>query len=140
MHNDTLSQGKVHILAAEDNDVNRMVLEHTLSEQELSFMIVNDGAQAVEAWRRHTPEIILMDISMPVMNGLEAMTMIRKEEAASGKRIPIVALTAHALKGDEEKFRAAGADFYVTKPIRPEVLLELIKSVVGDARIRRGVA
>lgn len=118
------------ILSAEDNDVNQMVLEHTLSEQTVPFVIVEDGAKAVKAWHQLQPKLILMDISMPVMNGIEAIQHIRGEEAKTGKHVPIIALTAHALKGDEEKMLAAGADYYLTKPINPTTLLDKISRIL----------
>ncbi|MEM8651187.1 MAG: response regulator [Pseudomonadota bacterium] len=121
------------ILSAEDNEVNQIVLEHTLSEQSLPFVIVENGAEAFEAWKQLDPVIILMDISMPVMNGIEAMHLIREAEAATGKRVPILALTAHALSGDEERMLEAGADYYLTKPINPEALLRKIAEVLSGS-------
>lgn len=121
------------ILSAEDNDVNQMVLQHTLSEQSVPFVIVENGKLAVEAWRALAPKLILMDISMPVMNGLEAMDTIRKEEEALGSRVPIIALTAHALKGDEEKMLLGGADYYLTKPINPTTLLQKIDAILSPS-------
>ena len=123
------------ILSAEDNEVNRIVLEHTLSEQDVPFVIVNDGAQAVEAWNQLDPLLILMDISMPVMNGLEAMSHIRAAETSTGKHVPIIALTAHALSGDEERMIEAGADFYLTKPINPSVLLTKIAEILNHGTL-----
>ncbi len=121
------------ILSAEDNEVNQIVLEHTLSEQSLPFVIVENGAEAFEAWKQLDPVIILMDISMPVMNGIEAMQLIRDAEAAIGKHVPILALTAHALSGDESRMLEAGADHYLTKPINPETLLRKIAEVVSGS-------
>lgn len=118
------------ILSAEDNEVNQIVLEHTLAEQELPVVIVGDGAQAVAAWRELKPLLILMDISMPVQNGLDATREIRGEEAGTGLHVPIVALTAHALKGDEEKCIESGADYYLTKPINPDVLLKKVAEII----------
>lgn len=119
------------ILSAEDNEVNQKVLEHTLSEQQIPFLIVENGKLAVEAWEALEPNVILMDISMPIMNGLEAMQHIRQREMGTGKHVPIIALTAHALKGDEEKMLAAGADIYLTKPLNPNVLLQKISEVLS---------
>ncbi len=119
------------ILSAEDNDVNQMVLEHTLAEQSLPFLIVENGKLAVDAWEKLNPKLILMDISMPVMNGIEAMGIIREREASTGTRVPIIALTAHALKGDEEKMIEAGADHYLTKPLNPTTLLNKISSILN---------
>jgi len=121
------------ILSAEDNEVNQIVLEHTLAEQDLPFLIVNNGEEAVEAWRALDPLLIFMDISMPVMNGLDAIRKIREEEAQTGKHVPIVVLTAHALSGDEQKMLAAGGDYYLTKPINPNTLLAKIMEIVGEA-------
>lgn len=119
------------ILSAEDNDVNQMVLEHTLAEQSVPFIIVENGKLAVEAWEQLNPRLILMDISMPVMNGIEAIGLIREREAQAGSHVPIIALTAHALKGDDEKMLAAGADYYLTKPINPTTLLNKIASILN---------
>lgn len=119
------------ILSAEDNDVNQMVLEHTLAEQPLPFLIVENGKLAVDAWEQLNPRLILMDISMPVMNGIEAIGIIREREIALLRHVPIIALTAHALKGDEEKTLAAGADYYLTKPLNPTTLLNKISSILN---------
>ncbi len=127
------------IVSAEDNDVNQIVLEHTLAEQSHPFVIVNNGAEAIDAWRELEPKLILMDISMPVMNGLDAIKAIREEERTTGKHVPIVALTAHALAGDEERMLGAGADFYVTKPINPTALLMKISDVMERSALQSSV-
>lgn len=124
------------ILSAEDNEVNQIVLEHTLAEQSLPFLIVSDGKEAVEAFLALDPILIFMDISMPVMNGIEAMKKIRELEKDTGKRVPIAALTAHALSGDEERMLKAGADYYLTKPINPNLLLEKIEEIAGTSSTR----
>ena len=124
------------ILSAEDNEVNQIVLEHTLSEQSLPFLIVSDGQEAVEAFLALDPIMIFMDISMPVMNGIEAMKKIRELEKDTGKHVPIAALTAHALSGDEERMLKAGADYYLTKPINPNLLLEKIEEIAGTSSTR----
>jgi len=118
------------ILSAEDNEVNQMVLQHTLDEQQLPYVIVDDGKKAYEAWKALNPKIILMDISMPVMNGMESIALIRNDEMTLGKRVPIVALTAHALKGDEERFIESGADYYMSKPLNPSALLDMINRIL----------
>ena len=125
------------ILSAEDNDVNQMVLEHTLAEQPHPYVIVSNGAEAIEGWRQLEPRLIIMDISMPVMNGLDAMKVIREEERLTGKHVPIVVLTAHALAGDEERMLEAGADFYVTKPINPTALLMKIADIMDRSALQR---
>jgi len=135
MNFDLSLKGKC-ILSAEDNEVNQIVLEHTLSEQDIPFVIVSDGRQAIEAWQALDPLMIFMDISMPVMNGIEAIKAIRESEAGSGKRVPIAALTAHALSGDQERMLAAGADHYLTKPINPTALLTKIAEICGPKSTR----
>ncbi len=124
------------ILSAEDNEVNQIVLEHTLAEQDLPFVIVSNGEEAVAGWEALDPLMIFMDISMPVMNGIEAIKTIREKEAATGKRVPIAALTAHALTGDEARMLEAGADYYLTKPINPNLLLIKIAKIVGSDSTR----
>ncbi|MEM7215267.1 MAG: response regulator [Pseudomonadota bacterium] len=123
------------ILSAEDNEVNQIVLEHTLSEQDIPFLIVSNGAEAIEAWEKLDPLLVLMDISMPVMNGIDAMAHIRSEEAVRGGRVPIIALTAHALSGDEDRMLNAGADYYLTKPINPSVLLQKIAEILNTGTL-----
>lgn len=135
MNYDASLKGKC-ILSAEDNDVNQIVLEHTLLEQNRPFLIVSNGAEALEAWRQLDPVLVLMDISMPVMNGIDAIAAIREMETGTGKRVPIIALTAHALKGDEERMIRAGADYYITKPINPTAVLAQIELILSD---RQGV-
>ncbi len=124
------------ILSAEDNEVNQIVLEHTLAEQDIPFVIVSNGEEAVEGWEALDPLMIFMDISMPVMNGIEAIKAIREKEAVTGKRVPIAALTAHALTGDKERMLEAGADYYLTKPINPNLLLQKIAEIADTGSTR----
>ncbi|MEM9332990.1 MAG: response regulator [Pseudomonadota bacterium] len=123
------------ILSAEDNEVNQIVLEHTLAEQSVPFVIVSNGAEAIEGWQQLEPVLILMDISMPVMNGLDAIAHIRSVEETTGAHVPIIALTAHALSGDEERMLGAGADHYLTKPINPSVLLGKIAEILNEGTL-----
>jgi len=112
------------ILVAEDNDVNQMVIEYTLLDAGYEFVIVENGRLAVQQFQSIKPDIILMDVSMPEMNGMEATAAIRELEQKTGGHVTIVALTAHALHGDREKFMDAGMDDYMPKPISPRVLTE----------------
>jgi CheY-like chemotaxis protein len=114
------------ILVAEDHEVNQLVFTQILSEANLSFKIVGNGELALQAFREAKPRIILMDVSMPKMNGLEATAAIRNLEAESGTRVPIIGVTAHALKGDRERCIEAGMDDYLSKPISPNALLEKV--------------
>jgi CheY-like chemotaxis protein len=105
-----------HILLAEDNPVNQKVAVRLLEKLDYRVDVVADGRTAVAAWQAGTYDLILMDCQMPQMDGYAATREIRKLEE-SKRHIPIVALTAHAMKGDEEKCRSAGMDGYLTKPI-----------------------
>jgi PAS domain S-box-containing protein len=110
------------ILVAEDNPVNQKLICSILRKMGHEVVHSNDGALALETWRNGQFDCILMDIQMPVMGGEEALQQIRAEEATTKGRIPIIALTAHALKGDRERFLAEGFDGYLAKPLRIEEL------------------
>jgi CheY-like chemotaxis protein len=94
---------------------------------------VPDGRQAVEALERGSFDLVLMDVQMPELDGYAATAEIRKMERESGGHVPIVAMTAHAMKGDREKCLAAGMDDYVSKPIYPEELFRTIERVMTEA-------
>ncbi len=118
--------GQVDVLVAEDNEVNRLVIKHILGPMGLSLEMAQNGHEAVEAFRRFRPRIILMDVSMPEMNGYEATKAIRALEEGTGRRTPIIGVTAHAVKGDRDQCIAAGMDDYMSKPVSPRVLSEKI--------------
>jgi ammonium transporter len=111
------------VLLAEDNETNQIYAQYILEEFNLNFKIVSNGRAAVDSWKNVKPRVILMDISMPEMNGIQATETIRKIESQKGlPRTPIIAVTAHTLKGDEERCLAAGMDDYISKPISIEAL------------------
>ena len=110
------------ILVAEDNPVNQKFISTMLRKMGHEVVHCNDGAQALEAWRNGRFDCILMDIQMPVMGGEEALQQIRREEASKEGCIPIIALTAHALKGDRERFLEVGFDGYLAKPLQLDEL------------------
>lgn len=112
------------VLVAEDNEVNQILFTQMLMASGLRFRLVNNGQEAVEVFRQSRPGMILMDISMPVMDGLQASRAIRDIESGTGHRVPIVAVTAHVLEGDREECLAAGVDDYLAKPISVEKLEE----------------
>ena len=114
------------LLVAEDHHVNRLVIEHTLQDAGFEHMIVSNGKLAVEQFQSIRPDLILMDVSMPEMSGIEATRAIRRLEEDIGSRTPIIALTAHALDGDSEKCYAAGMDDYLSKPVLPDLVVEKI--------------
>ena len=92
--------------------------------------VAGDGQTAVNKWQAESFDVVLMDIQMPVMDGYAATAEIRQQEASDGRHTPIIAMTAHAMKGDEEKCREAGMDGYVTKPIKSKTMLAEIARVL----------
>ncbi len=123
------------VLVAEDNEVNQIVFTQILQTTGWLFQIVRNGAEAVEAWQAHDPAIILMDVSMPVMNGHQATRRIRELEERTGTHTPIIGVTAHALESDRELCFQAGMDDYLSKPISPEALEDKIRTWIGGARL-----
>jgi signal transduction histidine kinase/DNA-binding response OmpR family regulator/HAMP domain-containing protein len=121
----------LRILLAEDNPVNQRLASRLLEKRGHSVVVAGNGREALEALEKGRFDLVFMDVQMPVMDGFEATAAIRKKEAVSGVRFPIVALTAHAMKGDREKCLAAGMDGYLTKPIRPQELDELLQRYLG---------
>jgi len=115
----------VRILLAEDNPINQRVGQKILEKRAYQVDVVDNGAAAIEAIQKNTYSLILMDIQMPVMDGLTATEEIRKLDGEL-KDIPIIAMTANAMKGDEEKCLAAGMDDYISKPFKPDDLYEKI--------------
>jgi signal transduction histidine kinase/CheY-like chemotaxis protein len=131
LQRETALQG-LHILLAEDNQVNQRVAARMLEKKSHDVMVATNGREALEQWRLGSFDLILMDMQMPEVSGFEAIRVIRAEEKASGRHIPIIALTAHAMQGDRERCLDAGADEYVTKPIRSQDLFDKIDMVVGQ--------
>lgn len=120
----------LRILLAEDNVVNQMVATRILQKRGHSVSVVGDGKAALEAMKSTIFDIILMDIQMPVMNGLEAIDQIRKVEVETGRHSPIVALTAQSTDEDRARCLAAGADAYFAKPFKGNDLVELVESLM----------
>jgi len=125
----TDDRNRVRILVADDNVVNRTVAERMLVKAGYSVVGVEDGRQALAALERGSFDLVLMDVQMPEMDGLAATAAIRKREEVSGDHIPIVAMTAHAMKGDRERCLAAGMDDYVAKPIDVRKLLKTVEEL-----------
>ena len=120
------------ILIVEDQEDLRGVLRDLLAGSGYTVIEAANGEGGVAQARSERPDLILMDIQMPVMDGYEATRRIKTDPAI--KAIPIVAVSSFAMKGDEEKARAAGCDHYVTKPYSPMQLLRLIRGFLGDKR------
>ena len=113
----------LHVLVAEDNVVNQVLITRLLEKKRHTVVVCPNGREAVVAAEAHVFDVALMDVEMPEMDGFMATAEIRRREAARGdRRLPIVALTAYAMKGDREKCLAADMDDYITKPIKPEAL------------------
>ncbi|WP_299349359.1 response regulator [uncultured Shimia sp.] len=121
---DKVDQRKMRILAAEDNKTNQLVLGKLLKTLDIELRFANNGFEALEAFEDMQPDMIFMDISMPKMDGKEATGRIRQKPG--GTDVPIVALTAHAVNGDEEGILSAGLDHYLTKPLRKAAIFDMI--------------
>jgi two-component system sensor histidine kinase/response regulator len=118
--------GDLHILLAEDSLFNQKLAVALLEGQQHVVTVVNNGQEAVKSVASQSFDLVLMDVQMPVMDGLEATTQIRARERETGAHVPIIAMTAHALKGDRERCLEVGMDGYVAKPIRARELFEAI--------------
>ncbi|HKS67966.1 MAG TPA: response regulator [Candidatus Acidoferrales bacterium] len=119
----------LRILVAEDNPVNQKLAVHLLEARGHSVGVAETGKQALTMLEQHNFDLVLMDIQMPEMGGLEATRAIRDREKTSGAHLLIVAMTAHAMRGDRERFLAAGMDAYISKPLDPRAFLEMVETV-----------
>jgi len=124
----------LRVLLAEDNSVNERVAVHMLEKLGHQVVVARDGQQAVDAWSHQPFDLILMDVQMPQLDGLEATRLIRELERRGSAHTPILAMTAHAMKGDRERCLAAGMDGYVPKPLHARELLEAVEAVVSADR------
>ena len=129
-NSEKIDLSKLSILVAEDNPVNQKMTRVMLERKGARVTVVSNGRQAVEATRKESFDLILMDVQMPEMDGLEATEIIRRELADDDACPPIIALTAHAMKGDREKFLAAGMDDYLSKPMVPQKLYQAVGRAV----------
>jgi CheY-like chemotaxis protein/HPt (histidine-containing phosphotransfer) domain-containing protein len=124
-----------HILLVEDSIVNQKLALGVLHRCGQRVTVANNGNEAIQLTAEQSFDLVLMDIQMPVMDGLEATRLIRHRERTTGEHVPIIAMTAHALTGDRERCLRAGMDEYLSKPVRPLELLEKIATVTGKALI-----
>ena len=118
----------LRILVAEDNPVNQRLATKLLEKRGHEVTVTATGRGALQRIQEEIFDVVLMDVQMPDMDGLEATTMIREWEKPRGRRTPIVALTAHSMKGDRDRCLAAGMDTYVTKPFDAARLIEVVES------------
>jgi signal transduction histidine kinase/CheY-like chemotaxis protein/PAS domain-containing protein len=119
--------GDTRILLVEDNVVNQKLALHLLQKRGYSVALASNGIEALEALEKESFDAVLMDLQMPLMDGFQATAAIRQHEKAGRPRVSIIAMTAHAMKGDEERCLAAGMDGYISKPVRPQTLFEVLK-------------
>jgi CheY-like chemotaxis protein len=124
---------RLHVLLAEDNAVNQKIASRFLEKEGHHVTLASDGRQALAAIERESFDVVLMDVQMPEMDGFEATAAIRAQEQDTGKRLPIIAMTAHAMAGDRERCLAAGMDGYLPKPIDQQKLDEVL-AVYADRR------
>lgn len=127
------SMAAMHILLVEDGLVNQKLAVAMLGNWGHDVTVAENGRIAIEQWESCAFDLILMDLQMPVMDGLTATKVIRDLEQKRGGHIPIIAMTAHALKGDRERCLAAGMDGYVSKPVRKQTLIEVMQSALAGA-------
>jgi CheY-like chemotaxis protein len=118
------------VLIVEDVELNRDLLVQLL-EEDYEILTAADGAAGIEMAAREHPDLILMDLSLPIIDGWEATRRIKADATLRG--IPIIALTAHAMMGDEDKARASGCDDYLSKPINEDLLFEKLRRFLGDS-------
>ena len=126
----------LRILLAEDNPVNQMLAVRLLEKRGYSIQVADNGQKALDLLEKAAPgefAVVLMDVQMPNMDGYEATAELRKREAKAGRHTPIIALTAHAMKGDRERCLAAGMDDYVSKPIHAKELFAVIERLTANA-------
>jgi signal transduction histidine kinase/ActR/RegA family two-component response regulator len=118
------------VLVAEDNPVNQLLMVRLLEKRGFQVVVAGNGRAALSAISEQNFDIVLMDVQMPELDGLQATRTLREIERANGKNLPVVAMTAHAMQGDRDRCLAAGMTSYVSKPIRPEELFRVIDQVL----------
>jgi CheY-like chemotaxis protein len=123
------------VLVAEDNIVNQRIIEALLTRRGQTTVVVSNGREAIDAWRREPFDAIFMDVQMPEMDGFEATAAIRAAERGTETHIPIVAMTAHAMSGDRERCLAAGMDEYVAKPISVKEIDRILVQIAHSYKI-----
>lgn len=123
------------VLLVEDSLVNQKLALGVLGQYGHRVTVANNGKEAVDLSAAKSFNVVLMDVQMPIMDGLEATQTIREREATTGGHVPIIAMTAHALVGDRERCLAVGMDYYLSKPIRPRQLIETIAAATGKAML-----
>jgi len=125
-------QRPLRILIADDNAVNQMILSRILEKHGHTVATALNGREAVDAVQTGAFDLVMMDVQMPVMDGVAATAEIRRRERTTGSHLPIIAVTADAMQGDRERYLAADMDGYISKPIERSALLKAIAEAAGD--------
>jgi CheY-like chemotaxis protein len=123
---------RLRVLLAEDNVVNQRLVVRLLEKRGNTMLVASTGREVLAILDHQPVDLVLMDVQMPEMDGLEVTATIREQERQRGGHLPIIALTAHAMKGDQERCLAAGMDAYVSKPINAQTLSEVISEVLNN--------
>ena len=118
------------VMIVEDNELNMKLFNDLLEAQGYETIQTSNGLEALELARKHRPDLILMDIQLPEVSGLEVTKWLKEDDELS--RIPVIAVTAFAMKGDEERIRQGGCEAYISKPISVMKFIETVKSYLGD--------
>src|SRR6202171_1261893 len=124
------------VLIVEDNELNMKLFHDLLQANGFNTIETRNGIEALDLARKHKPDLILMDLQLPEVSGLEVTKWIKEDDDL--KSIPVVAITAFAMKGDEERIRSGGCEAYISKPISVNGFLETVHRVVGDPRAYPG--
>jgi two-component system cell cycle response regulator DivK len=119
------------VLVVEDNDLNMKLFHDLLEASGYNILMTRNGLEAIDIAREHRPDLILMDIQLPEVSGLEVTKWIKEDDDL--RSIPVIAVTAFAMKGDEERIRQGGCEAYLSKPISVATFLSTVKSYLGDA-------
>jgi signal transduction histidine kinase/CheY-like chemotaxis protein/HPt (histidine-containing phosphotransfer) domain-containing protein len=130
--------GSLRILLAEDNPINQRFAVYLLERRGHEVVVANNGREALTALAQHPFDLVLLDVQMPEMDGLETSVAIRAREQEQGGHVPIIALTAHAMADDRERCLQAGMDAYLTKPVRPQELFEAIANLIPEGTTLAG--
>ncbi len=134
----SMPERSLSVLVAEDNPVNQRLVVRALQKRGHRVSVAGNGLEALAALEREAFDVVLMDVQMPEMDGLQATRILREREAGSGRRVPVLALTAHALSGDRERCLEAGMDGYLSKPIELKHLLEAVENAAAGGKLPVG--
>jgi CheY-like chemotaxis protein len=128
------NNGPVKILVAEDNEANQFLIKAITKTMDWEITLVENGEEAIDAFKKEDFDLILMDVQMPIMNGYEATKIIRSLEVEKDRHIPIIALTAYAMTSDKDQCIDAGMDDYISKPFKRQQFLDIVSHTLKTYR------